>query len=172
MRKRTFLFSLGALCAKPSFALYDPQPSDLLAPSVGAWNGTLTYADYQSPGKLVTLPARLVAALAGPAELSLYFVFDDGPGKTVYSYERMALDPVRRELTWTSGVSNPNTSKYRVISASADHKESRIEFDREVDSGVDAYTLEFTAKTWQLIKREVRAGKEELQRSRYDFVRA
>jgi hypothetical protein len=72
MRKRDLPLSVGVLCAKPAWALYDPMPSDLLAPAIGSWRGTLTYADYQSPGKVVTLPTRLVVTLAGPVELSLY----------------------------------------------------------------------------------------------------
>ena len=140
-------------------------------PEGGTWRGTLTYADYHSPGKLVTLPTRLVVTLAGPDELSLYYVFDDGPGKIVYSYERMALDPARTELTWISGVTKPNTNKYRITSANANNDGAKIDFERPVDSGTDTYTLEISARTWQLAKREARAGKQDLQRSKYEFTR-
>lgn len=171
MRKRSLLLSLGFLCGKPAFALYDPKPSDLLAPAIGSWRGTLTYADYQSPGKLVTLPARLVVTLVGPEELSLYYVFDDGPGKIVYSYERMALDTSRSELTWISGVTKPNTSKYRIASANAHGDGAKIDFERTVDSGLDTYTLEVTARILSLTKREARTGQQDLQRSKYEFMK-
>jgi hypothetical protein len=171
MRKRSLLLSIGFVYAKPAFALYDPKPSDLLAPAIGSWRGTLTYADYQSPGKLVTLPTRLVVTLVGPDELSLYYVFDDGPGKIVYSYERMAIDQSRTELTWISGVTKPKTSKYRIKSAIANNEGASIDFDQNVDSGTDTYTLEITGRTWRLGKREARAGKQDLQRSKYDFTR-
>jgi hypothetical protein len=90
------------LVAEPSLALYDPKPSALLVPAIGSWSDTLLHADYQSPDRLVSLQARLVVTLSGPEELSLYYVFDDGPGKTVYSDERMSFDSTKNELTWTS----------------------------------------------------------------------
>lgn len=171
MRKRSVLLSLGALCAKPSLALYDPKPSALLVPALGSWRGTLVYADYQNPDKTVTLQARLVVTLSAPEELSLYYVFDDGPGKTVYSYERMAFDTSRNELAWTSGVTKPSTGTYQITFAAATDNGSRVEFDRAVESGLDKYTFEVNAGSWRLAKRELRAGKQELQRSKYEFTR-
>lgn len=171
MRKRSVLFSLGALFAQPSLALYDPKPSALLVPALGAWRGTLVYADYQNPDKTVTLQTRLVVTLSGPEELSLYYVFDDGPGKTVYSYERMTFDSAKQELVWASGVTKPSTSTYKINLATATNNGSKIEFDRAVESGLDSYTLEVNASSWQLTKREIRAGKQELQRNRYEFAR-
>ena len=119
MHKRNLLLSLTALLAKPALALYDPKPNAALLPALGAWRGTLVYADYQNPGKFVTLQARLVVSLADPDELSLYYVFDDGPGKTVYSYERMVFDLSKNELTWVCGVTKPNTSRYKITASTS-----------------------------------------------------
>jgi hypothetical protein len=171
MQRRSLFLCLAAFIAKPSLALYDPKPSGLLVPALGSWSGTLVYADYQNPDKLVTLQTRLVVTLTAPEELSLYYVFDDGPGKTVYSYERMSFDATKNELIWTSGVTKPNTNKFRVVSASAANDGSRFEFERAVESGVDKYTFEVKARSWFLAKQEVRTGKRDLQRSKYEFVR-
>jgi hypothetical protein len=171
MRKRSVLLSLGALIAKPSLALYDPKPNALLVPAIGSWRGTLVYVDYQNPDKAVTLQTRLTVTLAGPDELSLYYVFDDGPGKTVYSYERMSFDSSKDELTWTSGFAKPSTSKYKISLASATDDSTRVDFDRPVDSGIDKYTFEVNARSWRMTKREVRPGKQELQRSKYEYTK-
>lgn len=171
MQRRSVVLCLGSSIAMPSLALYDPKPSALLVPALGSWAGTLVYADYQSPGKLVSLQTRLVVALAGPEELSLYFVFDDGPGKTVYSYERMSFDFTRNELGWTSGVTKPNTTQYRIVSANVTDDGSRLAFERSVESGFDKYVFEVKARSWYLAKQEVRTGKQDLQRSKYEFTR-
>lgn len=172
MQKRSVLLSLGVLLARPALALYDPKPHPLLLPAIGAWRGTLTYADYQNPDKTVTLDTRLMVTLAGPDELSLYHVFDDGPGKTVYSYEHMEFDWSKGELTWRNGSAKPSPSQYRISSAVAIPDGARIEFGRHVESGVDAYTFEVSARSWQLTKREVRPGKPDLQRSQYTYAKA
>jgi hypothetical protein len=85
---------LAAVCAMPmaSHALYDPPPVAALAAIEGGWRGTLEYRDYQPPFKRVTLQTRLFVAAAAPKELSLHYIFDDGPSKIVHSYDRLSID--------------------------------------------------------------------------------
>jgi hypothetical protein len=111
------LLALGALASLPAAALYDPAPIAALEFAPGLWRGTLTYSDYQNPDKKVTLPSKMVATLLSPSELALYYEFDDGPSKTVYSYERMKLDLVQQTVEWHSGTSKPSRSESRLVSA-------------------------------------------------------
>ena len=171
MNRRALLVSFGALFARPALALYDPAPNSLLTDAVGAWRGTLTYRDYQDATRTVVLPTRLTVSLTAPAELALYYVFDDGPGKAVHSYERMTFDFARNELTWTSGTSKPDRSVCRIRSASTVDGRSRIDFEESVDSGLHRYSLDITGRTWRLAKTEVGADGAELQRNKYELGR-
>ena len=93
-----------------AFALYDAKPEPTFAAIQGEWRGTLAYRDYNqtsqkaasasanAPEKMVTPNTTLFLALAAPNALTLHYVFDDGPGKTVYSYERMNFDFEKNEL--------------------------------------------------------------------------
>ena len=47
-------FGCGSSREHAAWALYDPKPHALLIPAVGSWRGSLVYADYQSPDRLVT----------------------------------------------------------------------------------------------------------------------
>ncbi|MGH8238576.1 MAG: hypothetical protein ACREXP_16350, partial [Steroidobacteraceae bacterium] len=102
MHARSILVAAACLWAGAASALYDPAPDAAFAAVQGAWKGSLTDRDYSKPDRLVTLPTRLFVALGSPNQLVLHFVFDDGPAKTVYSYERMQFDFASNELTWSS----------------------------------------------------------------------
>lgn len=171
MRKRSLLAALGAVVARPALALYDPPPAALLLAAPGTWSGTLAYRDYQNPDRRVTLRTRLSVTLAGPEELALFYVFDDGPGKTVYSYERMAFDLARKALVWTSGTAKPSRTEYGITAAEAKDGGALLRFERAVDGGIDRHVFELQPRRWALAKTEVRAGKDDLERSRYEFVR-
>lgn len=176
MNRRSALLCLGTLLTRPAWALYDPKPNALLAPAVGAWRGTLTYVDYQQPDRRVTLQTRLTVSLIGPEELSLYYVFDDGPGKTVYSYERIALDTTGQMLTWTSGYAKPDAppkaSSYRLTLAETNGHSARLQFERAVESGQDRYAMDVQPGRLVLDKQELRSGKLPVPRSRYELTRA
>jgi hypothetical protein len=77
-------------------------PSRFLAlqSALGGWDGSLTYRDYQKPDQLVTLKSSMIVSPSAPDELTLYYEFDDGPGKTVYSDERMKFDLPAGQLVW------------------------------------------------------------------------
>src|SRR5689334_6515706 len=57
----------------------------------GSWTGTLEYRDYRSD-KRVTLPTTLVVSSPAAGALTFAYVYDDGPGKTVTSQERITID--------------------------------------------------------------------------------
>ena len=79
------MFSLVSLLATA-------QSADRLeAALAGSWTGTLTYRDYRSDRR-VTLPTKLVVEAVGPGQLTLAYTYDDGPGKTVTSQERITID--------------------------------------------------------------------------------
>jgi hypothetical protein len=172
MHKRTFLFSLAALATQPALALYDPKPNGLLENAAGSWKGTLTYRDYQNPDKMVVLPTRLAVSMIGPDELALYYVFDDGPGKIVYSYERMLFRGPAAELVWISGSNKPAPSTYRITAATIADRTSKISFEKAADSGLDRYAFEISPRAWTLSKVEVKSSGAEALRSRYELIKS
>lgn len=168
---RAMLLVMGLMASSHALALYDPKPSELISPAVGTWIGTLTYRDYKNPDKMVTLPARMVVTLASPNELALYYVFDDGPGKTVYSYERMTFEFDPNKLQWISGTAKPTKSEYRITSAKRDDGKTNIAFERSVEARIDRFAFDLTERGWSLTKTEVQASGAESIRSKYEFKR-
>lgn len=171
MQRRIFLLTVGAFAALPARALYDPKPIAVLEAATGTWEGTLTYRDYQKPDRMVTLKAWMTVSLTAPDELALYYLFDDGPGKTVYSYERMKFDLAANQLVWNAGTSKPNRSEYKITSSTIQDGKSALAFEKSDDKRTDRYVLEVTRKNWVLAKHEVSAGAPESLRSRYEFTR-
>lgn len=172
MQRRTLLIAGIAACPSVALALYDPKPNELLVPAAGAWKGSLTYRDWSRPDKLVTLPCRLAVSLLAPEELALYYVFDDGPGKIVYSYERMAFDFRAGTLRWASGIAKPEASEYTVTSAGPAAGGSEIRFERVVEERTDRYVFVLGASEMSLGKQEVSASGEQTFRNRYEFRRS
>lgn len=171
MLRRTFLALLAAAASGRAMALYDPGPNGALALAPGGWTGALTYRDWSNPDKLVTLPCTLAVALAAPNELVLYYVFNDGPGKTVYGYDRMTFDFGGATLVWTSGTAKPNVSQYRLTAVTDNVDGARVLFERKVDARLDKYTFELTRRTWSLAKVEVGAADAEVFRNKYELTR-
>jgi hypothetical protein len=171
MQRRTLLTAAAALVPARALALYDPRPSPLLALAPGAWTGTLTYRDWSNPDKLVTLACKLSVALSAPEELALFYVFDDGPGKVVYSYERMSFDFKATSLSWLSGVSKPSTSLYVITRSTSSAEEAELLFERTADGGSDKCTLALSRSTWSLSKIEHDASGVQTFRSKYQFRR-
>jgi hypothetical protein len=161
MQRRAFLTALAAAFPARVFALYDPKPSQFLDMAAGAWVGALTYRDWANPDKLVTLPSTLSIALSAPEELALFYTFDDGPGKVVYSYERMSFDFKANTLSWVSGISKPSTSQYVVTSAGLDGVEGRT----------DKYTFSVGRQALSLGKVEFSPSGAQTFRNKYEFRR-
>lgn len=172
MLRRTALAALALLPVARAHALYDPKPGVALALAPGAWRGSLTYRDWSNPEKLVTLPCTLAVALTNPDELALYYVFDDGPGKLVYSYDRMTFDFAAASLTWTSGTTTPNTSTYRLTEVMGSDDAASIRFERNVDARSERLRLELSKRTWTLTKVEVSGSAAETFRNKYELVRS
>ena len=188
MNRRNFIFSITVLLTTslPAFALYDPKPDPIFAAIQGEWKGTLAYRDYNQPAKvaspttpptagtpneMVMLTTTLFVALAGPKALTLHYVFDDGPGKTVYSYERMNFDFEKNELAWASGAADKPATTYRITANLMEENNRKILFERAEGGGVNRYTLLINASAFKLEKYEVDVTGVALLRNRYQFVR-
>lgn len=171
MLPRTLVLALAVFAAAPAGALYDSKPNALLKPAIGRWTGTLTYRDYQQPDKMVTLNTTMTATLAGPNQLSLYYVFDDGPGKIVYSYETLQIDSDAKQLVWISGADKPERSTYTITASSLVDGKGTVAFENKSEHGINRYHLELSAAQWLLEKNEVDSTGESRLRNRYQFKR-
>lgn len=151
-----FIFLLF-LNTSPAFALYDPIPQEFLSASEGEWTGTLEYRDYQPPHKRVTLATELYASLSSPNELTLHYVFDDGPHKIVHSYDRLQIDLVAKTLRW-SGLKAEDTSICTILSAQKSGDAFEIVAQREsIDDGkkkLIRYHLTLGAARFEIAKDE------------------
>lgn len=172
MLRRNFLFLTAFSVATPAFALYDPEPVGEIWLLEGEWHGTLTYNDYSSPGKLVTLKTQLFAALSSPSELVLHYVYDDGPGKTVYSYERMTFQPEGKAAVLASGGSKPSETTYAVVSNTRDGDMRKVIFEDTVGTGTNRFTLEFGPQTFVQKHEEIEGAAVPVFRNEYRFRRA
>lgn len=149
----------------------DPVPNGALANIQGEWRGKLTYKNFSQPDRMVTLPTVLYVAFSGPDEVVLHFKFDDGPGKTVYSYESMRFEFEKKELIWTSGVAKKETTVNRIVSNSKDSDTQRIVFERDTEKGKNRNTLEIAPKTLSLQKVEIDPAGAKVLRNRFEFTR-
>lgn len=84
----------------------------------GSFAGALRYRDYQDSARFVVLPTELTGVLsADSTSVQLDFVYDDGPGKTVRSSDRLALDSTTTALQWgpADGRRPPSTFSVRSL---------------------------------------------------------
>ena len=165
------LFLCLALVGGNAHALYDDKPDAALYAVQGAWQGTLTYKDYRRPDRSVTLPTTLFIALAAPDELVLHYAFDDGPGKTVYSYERMRFDIPAKRIAWTTGLGDRTETVGRITSDAQDGAIRRIVFESDEKGEAHRYTLEVGARSLSLQKEELPANGPVVLRNRFTFAR-
>ncbi len=179
IRSRVALLLTFAIALLPmsSHALYDPPPAAALASVEGAWQGTLQYRDYQPPYKRVTLPVRLFVAASSPRELALHYVFNDGPGKTVHSYDRIALDLDAGTVRF-SGLKPEHTSVVNILSrkSSADMLElvaERTEESKGEPKVVEVvrYRIRLGAAAFEVLKTAGPAGAEGEFKNEYVFRR-
>lgn len=162
---------LLGMSVTPAWALYDPAPDASLAAVQGEWKGSLTYRDYSEPDRMVTLPTRVFVALASPQGLVLHYVFDDGPAKTVYSYERMRFDVAAKRVTWTTGTSKPRASTDRIVSDTSVSGVRTLVFEHRQAKGVDRFTLSLGARELNLGKDEIDRKGATTFRDKYVFTR-
>lgn len=171
MRRRFLLLAILALPFGQALALYDPAPDAALAGVQGEWHGTLTYRDYSNPDRLVTLPTRLFVALGGPDELVLHFVFDDGPAKTVHSYERMKFDVKAGRIAWASGTAGEPAVTHQVMADSVVGDVREVTFERVDAHGRARFVLRLSPTALSLAKDELASTGEATFRNRYEFSR-
>ncbi len=170
MQRRLLLVCLACLGSAPAFALYDAKPEASLAVVQGEWRGSLTYRDYSEPKRLVTLPTRLFVAMSAAMELVLHYAFDDGPSKTVYSYERMGFNFVGHEVTWASG-QEAKTVACRITSDVTNGEVRSLVFEQRDGSEVKRFTMVLSARALTLAEDEVNAAGAVSFRNRYEFSR-
>ena len=121
---------------------------------------------------MITLKTVMTASLAAPDELALYYIFDDGPAKTVYSYERMKFDLAANQLIWNSGTSQQNCSEYKITSATAEKEKNFLTFEKFDTTKTDRYFFEISKTKWSLAKYEIATGAMEILRSKYEFIKS
>ncbi len=159
--------------ALPALALAagDPQPEAVLSSLLGEWRGALTYRDYSQPDRTVTLPTRLFVSLVGPDEMAMHFVYDDGPGKTVYGYERLRFQFASETLVWISGAVERTALVGRIVSAATEANLKRYVVDSTKDRELTRYTFEFSPSSFTMKKDEIDAAGKSSNRNRYVFQR-
>ena len=171
-RPIVFLLALISFCGPSAFALYDAAPDLALSAAQGEWRGTLTYRDYEKPDRIVTLPTRLFVALAAPQQMVLFYAFDDGPAKTVFSYEAMTIKQSAKQLIWTTGADKKETSTLDITSSTPAGKESRrLVFTKTEGAKTDRYTMKVGAHKLSLRKDEVASDGSVTNRNQFTFER-
>lgn len=168
---------LLALAATSAQALYDPAPKPWLTEVEGRWSGSLTYRDYGGDHREITLPAIANIALVAPDELAFHAVYDDGPKKTVHSYERLKFDFEAKSLAWTHGLGADESRRYRIDSNSLQDGVAEMVATEVPASQGEApqcvrYTLRWSRTALDLVKREGRTCETTIVRSRSSFRRA
>jgi hypothetical protein len=156
------------LFAAPTHALYDPPPEPAIVAAEGEWTGTLRYRDYQHPDRFETLPTRTTIVLSAPDTLTLHAVYDDGPEKTVHSYEQMRFDLANKQLIWRYGLKADDNGRYDIVANAREGDCHRFTAERrENDSkALSRYTIALCATRIEFVKDEVDAQGVSLERSR------
>lgn len=171
MNRRHAICLLSALSTLPALAANDPKPEPALAAVLGEWRGTLTYRDYSKPDRTVALPTRLYVSMLAPDELALHFVYDDGPGKTVYGYERLRFEFTSDTLVWIMGAVERTALVGRIVATANEGGVRRYVVDTTKDNALSRYTFEFGPGALMMKKDEIDAGGKSTNRNSYVFKR-
>lgn len=168
---RILLLATALFLSSTTAALYDSKPMKRLEFMQGTWAGQLTYDDYSNPGKLVNIPTKMFAALASPNKIILHFSFDDGPEKTVYSYDSILLNASAKTLSWFSGDKEVEEIQYHIISNEYKNKNWAVVFEHNSGKTRQRYTLNLDRH--KLIIRKDEFDERELPtfRNEYNFTR-
>jgi len=172
MFRRIVLLLMLGLPTRSAFALYDATPDADLSTMQGEWRGELSYLDYSGSGKRVTLPTKVFVALAAPSRLVLHYVFDDGPGKTVYSYEQMSFDLARGSLQWKTGDSEKSLERFRILSSVHEAGRWKVVFVNDSKKEPHRYTLEVGSEDFSFQKEELQGSEPATLRNTYCLRRA
>jgi hypothetical protein len=98
------------------------------------------------------LPTRLFVALSAPNELVFHYAFDDGPSKTVFSYERMSFDFNNNQLSWSSGTAEKSLSIFQITSNTSEGGTRRLTFEGRNGEKTDRYTMVLSHRELRLAK--------------------
>jgi hypothetical protein len=171
--KPRVIFALMSLlmAALPAWGQHDPKPDEALAAVEGEWKGSLTYRDYSDPDRMVTLPTELFVTFGSPQELVMHYIYDDGPGKIVHSYETMSVDLAGGRVVWTSGIKERTETTGRVVSDSREGVSRRLVIESNDDGKVTRHTLELDADRFGMRKDEIDSAGKSSFRNRYEFRR-
>jgi hypothetical protein len=170
--KSTVLVCL-MLFAAPANALYDPPPEPAIAAAEGTWTGTLRYRDYQNPEHFETLPTRTTVVVSAPDTLALHAIYNDGPNKTVHSYEQMRFDLANKLLIWRYGLKVDDSSRYDIVTNAreGDCHWFTVERGKSDDKALSRYTIALCITRIEFVKYEVDAQGVALERSRTTLSR-
>jgi len=163
---KTLMLAIAVAAAQPA-----PSFQEALA---GDWSGTLEYRDYRSDRR-VTLPTELVVEHGGPGRLTFAYTYDDGPGKTVTSQERITID--REHSTYriqngdgtydatfaASGLASFGAASPAIVQA-GEGDENGAPVDLRV-------TLTVTASSFTMLRESRTAGGDWLFRNEYKLIR-
>ena len=94
-----------------------PGPNEITLLLRGEWGGTLEYKDYQKPDKRVKLPTQLTVTNGFAEGVSMHWVYDDGPGKTVIEDDRFVIAGDLKTVDWT-GLKDKEPTIFTVLSTS------------------------------------------------------
>ena len=140
----------------------------------GNWSGTLEYRDYRSDRR-VTLPTTLAVTAAADGGLDYVYTYDDGPGKTVVSRERVTVTPAagtyrvqNADGTYDATFTALNLRDFGAASNTVVLAGNGTENDVPVELRI---TITLTASELTMTRESKRAGGEWLFRNRYAFTR-
>jgi hypothetical protein len=149
------------------------QPVSIERLLIGSWSGTLQYRDYRSD-KQVTLPTNLEITGGGSGPLTFAYTYDDGPGKTVRSQDRITID-VSRDTYRVQSVDGDYDATFAITERRGDDSSAGfllVGKGEENGAVVDLrirYVM--TPTTLQMTRESRRAGGEWLVRNEYRLSR-
>jgi hypothetical protein len=148
-----------------------------LVPSVltGAWTGTLEYRDYQRERR-VTLPTTLMVEKGEAGALEFSYVYDDGPGKTVRSRERVTIDADKGtwrvqngDGTYDNTFAARGLADFGPAGGTLELMGKGTENDEPVDLRI---TITASAGSFTMLRESRRAGSEFQFRNQYKFSKS
>src|SRR5690349_7131768 len=146
-----------------------PQAVSLPDLLQGSWLGTLEYRDYRSDRR-VTLPTALTVTARGTGLLEYAYVYDDGPGKTVRSTERVTIDTaastyrVQNDEGYDATFAMTNGPAANEGTATFILNGTGTENDAPVDLKI---TVTVSSRTLTMLRESKRAGEDWNFRNRY-----
>ena len=99
-------------------------------------------------------------------------MFDDGPGKTVYSYDRWLFDFSKGRMTWVSGDGKGAGTSYRILATSRSEEGDAVVLVDTAEGKTYRQTLQISPRSLTLEKVEIAEDGREVFRNGYDLSRA